>query len=518
MPFSSTRSSLIYLILLLSACQNREPSAPTETPTPTTPIGTSRTIYGKQFKFEPASALSDDDLSTVSAVAKIDSMDTGGTGVFVSPDGLFLTNEHIISALNCPDGICHNYKILRDYRPGGARQVFTRFRVIVSSPELDFTLVAVELPPGESVPYLSLLEDLPNEALKSGANITMAGHPKGASLMITDAYIDSLFASGQLILTANGMPGNSGSPLIYKGKMAGLYYGSNYNYSDADRSSGFFFSDGNGSSSESIVEFLRNYFPDISKIAPDQWRKNHFENVKYYTRYDRQRGLRHFPRARSKWTAEQLYSPENFFKIHYRQRSETSALVKVHERIIQDSTARSWKSQLQYFYLKLADADRANDRVTPLPEGSSLSEFLESSNVGTYFLQGAFDTVSLLTHHSLVSFKECRKQLNRAMPHLTPEREIIATLSGCSSLQSRDEAQALIPDLIRIGREVIVKEKNAGTLRLLLRSLQKVDSLNLLSPAENHDELLKLLGEMEENSRQFGIFADTNDLRTRHSP
>jgi hypothetical protein len=163
------------------------------------------------------------------AVAKVMSINgASGTGFFISEDGLFITNEHVIPSTDCKVDACPGYKLVRDFHEKGANETFTDFDVLAhsdSNGELDFTLLKVKLKDGKKVPYLELELDkaeynFSNTNLKSYKAV---GHPGGASLRFTNVkpYRQKRFNIELLGLL---IPGNSGGPLIDEstGKVIGI--------------------------------------------------------------------------------------------------------------------------------------------------------------------------------------------------------------------------------------------------------------------------------------------------------
>lgn len=162
------------------------------------------------------------------AIAKVQHPDEMGSGFFISPDGLFLTNEHVIPMKGCVKAGCPGIKIVRDFRPGGEVKVYTQFEVIAQSDsdlELDFTLLKVKLAPGETVPYLKLELDAAKYRWdeSDGRTFKALGHPGGATLRATNVRP---FRTQQFSLEMRGLviPGNSGGALVddTTGKVLGL--------------------------------------------------------------------------------------------------------------------------------------------------------------------------------------------------------------------------------------------------------------------------------------------------------
>ncbi len=161
------------------------------------------------------------------ATAKILSLEGMGTGFFISEDGLFLTNEHVVEIKSCIKSRCPGIKIIRDYHVGGAVKEYTSFEVLAqadSDENLDFTLLKVKLDEGEKVPYLKL--ELNKEAYdfqNDQKTYKAFGHPSGATLRVSN--VKPLKVKDYSIeLLGLLIPGNSGGPMISEesGKVVGL--------------------------------------------------------------------------------------------------------------------------------------------------------------------------------------------------------------------------------------------------------------------------------------------------------
>lgn len=163
------------------------------------------------------------------AVAKVMRIDgSSGTGFFISEDGLFITNEHVVPSHSCKTDSCPGTKLVRDFRYGGDNEVFASFDVLAHSDsdgELDFTLLKVRLKDGDKVPYLPIELDKAGYDFGESNKRTykVIGHPGGASLRFTNA---KPIKQNRFNIELLGLliPGNSGGPLIDEetGKVIGL--------------------------------------------------------------------------------------------------------------------------------------------------------------------------------------------------------------------------------------------------------------------------------------------------------
>ncbi|NBR46310.1 MAG: hypothetical protein EBT68_04245 [Verrucomicrobia bacterium] len=98
---------------------------------------------------------------------------SSGTGFLVSPDGLLVTNHHVVT------GAKH---ILAKAENGG---LFPVTRIIASDPANDLALLQVE---GKDLPYLSLAP--PNSA-EAGTRIAVIGSPLGLEGTLTEGIVSA---------------------------------------------------------------------------------------------------------------------------------------------------------------------------------------------------------------------------------------------------------------------------------------------------------------------------------------
>jgi S1-C subfamily serine protease len=142
----------------------------------------------------------------------------GGSGVIVRPDGLMLTNDHVI-------GTKRSFTV----RIGDGRSF--RARVLGRDPHGDLAALALELPAGEEVPWLELGD---SEALRIGDEAVAVGNPFALGVLdqsptFTFGIISALHHTQGtytecIVTDAELNPGNSGGPLV---NMAGEVVGIN---------------------------------------------------------------------------------------------------------------------------------------------------------------------------------------------------------------------------------------------------------------------------------------------------
>jgi len=142
----------------------------------------------------------------------------GGSGVIVRPDGLMLTNDHVI-------GPKRSFTV----RIGDGRSF--RARLLGRDPHGDLAALELELPEGETVPWLPLGD---SEALRVGDEVVAVGNPFALGVLdqsptftvgIVSALHHTQGTYTECIVTdAELNPGNSGGPLV---TMAGEVVGIN---------------------------------------------------------------------------------------------------------------------------------------------------------------------------------------------------------------------------------------------------------------------------------------------------
>jgi S1-C subfamily serine protease len=151
------------------------------------------------------------------AVVKIDGDRGGGSGVIVAPDGLVLTNSHVIdraprTTVTLPDGRTRRADLIGD------------------DPDTDLAVVRLEVLYGESVPWAAFGD---SRSLRVGQIAIAIGNPFGFHHSVTAGVVSALGRSlrgrsGRLMddviqTDAALNPGNSGGPLVTaRGEVIGI--------------------------------------------------------------------------------------------------------------------------------------------------------------------------------------------------------------------------------------------------------------------------------------------------------
>jgi len=141
----------------------------------------------------------------------------GGSGVIVRPDGLMLTNDHVLE----------NRRTF-DVRIGDGRSF--KARLLGTDPVGDLAALKLDVPAGETVPHLDLGD---SEALRVGDEVLAVGNPFALGVLdqaptftvgIVSALHHTQGTYTECIVTdAEVNPGNSGGPLVnMRGEIVGI--------------------------------------------------------------------------------------------------------------------------------------------------------------------------------------------------------------------------------------------------------------------------------------------------------
>jgi len=134
------------------------------------------------------------------AVVMIKVSDRQGSGFNVAPDGIIITNEHVIKGarnidINFPDGSYYNGMVLASY------------------PNLDLAVVKID---GRNLPWLKVKLD---EKLTTGKEVTIIGNPLGFADVVMKGYVSEeirLRGWDKPVVMVQGevRSGSSGSPVL----------------------------------------------------------------------------------------------------------------------------------------------------------------------------------------------------------------------------------------------------------------------------------------------------------------
>jgi hypothetical protein len=235
------------LLTLAAACS--KPSAPD------THLGSS------EFTFTPLASEGPEERDLGRAILVIKRAEGGlGSGFFISPDGLFITNEHVLPRSRCSTERCAGLQMIRDLTYGGDTEVFSQVQILASDAELDFTLGRVISKTPVRVPYIKMA---PSDA--EGLNdvsLKVFGHPFGSSIhTLTARFVFG--SSGKMQLRSPVLPGNSGGPIVdmRSRRVVGVINEMIFHVENADRDTGFFENSAQGIEMGAIRTALAKAFP-----------------------------------------------------------------------------------------------------------------------------------------------------------------------------------------------------------------------------------------------------------------
>lgn len=136
-----------------------------------------------------------------------------GTGFMVSPDAM-LTNHHVLEDPDAAATSLARFNYAADIDGSLLPSFYAKCRpdlLFVTSPELDFTLVAVEGSPGVRFGVVPMLE---NPAIV-GRRVNIIQHPNGEPKQIALVDNEIVYSDGNIVqYLTDTLPGSSGSPVF----------------------------------------------------------------------------------------------------------------------------------------------------------------------------------------------------------------------------------------------------------------------------------------------------------------
>jgi V8-like Glu-specific endopeptidase len=163
--------------------------------------------------------------AAAAAVVRIATADGSGTGSFISPTGLLLTNNHVLGAPECPIEGCSIQLRFMFQRGQPVPDTITVTAVPVAvDVGLDVAILQVSAS-GSALQTPSFLEIRGQDpASLLGQHVTVVGHPEGRLKKWTDGVVFDAFGDW-FTSTAFVLPGDSGSPVLDDaGRLVGIHH------------------------------------------------------------------------------------------------------------------------------------------------------------------------------------------------------------------------------------------------------------------------------------------------------
>jgi V8-like Glu-specific endopeptidase len=161
------------------------------------------------------------------AVVRIGTAGEFGTGSFISPTGVLLTNNHILGVSLCPREGCYAQLTFMHQRGSPPQDPETVF-VVPIAVDVGLDIAAVQAYPSPGAAPLStpdyLTLDARAAASLQGTHIHVVGHPEGKLKKWSEGQVVDVDGSW-IYSDAFALPGNSGSPLLDdNGHMVGILH------------------------------------------------------------------------------------------------------------------------------------------------------------------------------------------------------------------------------------------------------------------------------------------------------
>jgi len=163
--------------------------------------------------------------AAAAAVVRIGTAEGSGTGSFISPSGLLLTNNHILGAEVCPrEGCSIQLRFLYQHGQPVSDNMTVQAVPVAVDVGLDMAIVQVSDAGGPlaTPSFLEIHGQDPASLL--GQHVTVVGHPEGRLKKWTDGVVYE--ASGDWFTsTAYTLPGDSGAPVLDDaGQLVGIHH------------------------------------------------------------------------------------------------------------------------------------------------------------------------------------------------------------------------------------------------------------------------------------------------------
>jgi hypothetical protein len=165
--------------------------------------------------------------SAAAAVVLVRIPGASATASFISPEGLLLTNNHVLGVGVCPIEGCYAQLTWNFQRGAAVPKPLTVFLVPKAVDiGLDMAVLQASMTPGEpSMPtpnYLTI--DARDPATLDGTHVNLVGHPAASVKKWTSG--EAVYSDGSWVwTTAFDLPGSSGSPILDDhGHLVGLVH------------------------------------------------------------------------------------------------------------------------------------------------------------------------------------------------------------------------------------------------------------------------------------------------------
>ncbi len=507
---------LVISLMVLNSCGQK-----TETQDPEQP-GQWRILnaWGQEFNIIPIAELKGPSAANTDAIAKVVQIEGNfATGFFISPDGLFLTNHHVISPEDCSAERCLNTQFVRDFRPGGAQRSYGDFSLVAASKDHDFALLAVKLAPGEVVPHYVLSETFSENDYSKPHALHVIGHPGGASLMASTAtLLGSEGKYGIMDLNAAALGGSSGSPILHNGIAVGQFHAINFHIPDTNRHNGYFRASGMGTSAKEIVRTLKTLFPDIATKSPADWRQSDFQKTVITEGGSKVRYARFFPKALVEWNEDLKLEISAFFRNFYGRPEEGIQIAAIHQRIVDRSLESERRNDLKRFYRSLWTADQSLRRKSSLAVSFKASDLLEGGKM-TEALEEVNDTValSLLRHTGELTYEACNQAHLEKFHQNSYGARSFNIIKNCAGL---DDPRAALEEVNEAIRLIAVEDNDqeyVSYLWSLFSALDHADTLGLLQLADDQLKLRAVFKYLKRNAVSFQLYASADALETKYN-